>query len=111
MLTYMLWAVFVWLSITYASLIYRMLDPGTEDQLVKTWLVSIGLNQVSDLQSAAITLVEVRLNPPPALANPVASSGVQWSPVDSSRRLQWPPVNEERVPRASLARGIVDGRT
>lgn len=59
MLTYMLWAVFVWLSITYASLIYRMLDPGTEDQLVKTWLVSIGLNQVSDLQSAAITLVEV----------------------------------------------------
>ncbi len=83
-LTYMLWAVFVWLSITYASLIYRMLDPGTEDQLVKTWLVSIGLNQVSDLQSAAITLVEVRLNPPPALANPVASSGVQWSPVESS---------------------------
>jgi len=60
-LTCMLWAVFVWLSITYASLIYRMLDPDTEDQLVKTWLVSIGLNQASDLQNAAITLVEVLL--------------------------------------------------
>ena len=60
-LAYMLWALFIWLSITYASLIYRLLDPDTGDQLVKTWLVSIGLNQLSDMQSAAIALVQVLL--------------------------------------------------
>jgi hypothetical protein len=38
-----------------------MLDPGTERELVRSWLVSLGLNQANDMSSAAITLVEALL--------------------------------------------------
>jgi hypothetical protein len=38
-----------------------MLDPGTERELVRSWLVSLGLNQANDMSSAVITLVEALL--------------------------------------------------
>jgi hypothetical protein len=61
LLTYLVWGIFVWLCITYASLIYRMLDPATESQLVKSWLVSLGLNQANDMSAAAIALAQALL--------------------------------------------------
>jgi hypothetical protein len=61
LLTHLVWGIFVWLSITYASLIYRMLDPATERELVRTWLVSIGLNQANDMSGAAIALLQALL--------------------------------------------------
>jgi hypothetical protein len=61
LLTHLVWGIFVWLSITYASLIYRMLDPSTERELVQSWLVSLGLNQANDISSGAITVLEALL--------------------------------------------------
>jgi hypothetical protein len=58
---YIVWAIFAWLTITYASLVYRMLDASAEQDLVNTWLVSFGLNQLTDLRDGAIALAEILL--------------------------------------------------
>jgi hypothetical protein len=61
LITHLVWGIFVWLCITYASLIYRMLDPASERELVRSWLVSLGLNQANDMSGAAITLLQALL--------------------------------------------------
>lgn len=60
-LTHVVWGFFVWLCITYAALIYQMLDPATERQLVHSWAVSLGLNQASDTWSGALALAQAML--------------------------------------------------
>jgi hypothetical protein len=61
LITHFVWGIFVWLCLTYASLIYRMLDPSTERELVRSWLVSLGLNQANDMSAAAIALFQALL--------------------------------------------------
>ena len=85
---YAVWAVFSWIIIVYGALIYRLLascrrahapcsapadtraprtrffdpqGPQVEESFARSWAVSIGLGQLSDMQSFLITTVQVLL--------------------------------------------------
>jgi hypothetical protein len=77
LLMYLTWGFFAWLTIVYSSLIYRMLDPATQSQIVTTWLTGFGLDQAQQTQSGAVTIIEALL-----LANVIEflwlSSNASW---------------------------------